>query len=79
MLRELKKKQKLLQKRLESIRWLLMKEALYYEKKEDLKVKCLLCPKYCMLSSGDTGICRVRKNIDGTLYALSYGKITGYH
>jgi len=56
-----------------------MKEALYYEKKEALKVKCLLCPKYCVISNGNTGLCRVRKNIDGALYALSYGKITGYH
>ena len=56
-----------------------MKEALYYEKKENKKIRCILCPKYCMISEGDTGICRVRKNIDGKLYALSYGKITGYH
>lgn len=56
-----------------------MKEALYYEKKEALKVKCLLCPKYCMISDGSTGLCRVRKNIEGTLYALSYGKISSYH
>src|SRR6056297_559351 len=56
-----------------------MKEALYYEKKENKKIRCVLCPKYCMISEGDTGICRVRKNIDGKLYALSYGKITGYH
>lgn len=56
-----------------------MKEALYYEKREHQKVKCMLCPKYCVISDGNTGICRVRKNIDGILYALSYGKITGYH
>jgi pyruvate-formate lyase-activating enzyme len=56
-----------------------MKEALYYEKKENKKVKCVLCPKYCLISEGNTGICRVRKNIEGKLYALSYGKITGYH
>lgn len=56
-----------------------MKEALYYEKKENLKVKCLLCPKYCMIEPGEIGHCRVRKNIDGTLYALSYGKVTGFH
>ncbi len=56
-----------------------MKEALYYEKKDNLKVKCLLCPKCCMITEGNTGICRVRKNIEGTLYAISYGKITGFY
>lgn len=56
-----------------------MKEAMYYEKKENLKVKCLLCPKYCSINNGRTGLCRVRKNIEGTLYAMSYGKISGFH
>lgn len=56
-----------------------MKEALYYEKRENQKVKCFLCPKNCLISESNTGICRVRKNIHGKLYALSYGKITGYH
>jgi pyruvate formate lyase activating enzyme len=56
-----------------------MKEALYYEKREEHKVKCMLCPKYCLISEGNKGICHVRKNVNGKLYALSYGKITGYH
>jgi pyruvate formate lyase activating enzyme len=56
-----------------------MKEALYYKKLKNQKVKCNLCPKYCVISKDNIGICRVRKNIDGKLYAISYGKITGYH
>ena len=56
-----------------------MKEALYYEKREKQKIKCLLCPKYCLISEDNTGVCRVRKNMNGRLYTLSYGKITGYH
>lgn len=38
------------------------------------KVKCNLCPHECVIVSGHTGLCRSRKNIDGTLYALSYAR-----
>ena len=51
-----------------------MIEARYYAKEQHKKVKCLLCPHYCLISPESTGICRVRKNIDGTLYALNYGE-----
>lgn len=55
-----------------------MKEAMFYEKLDNKKVKCNLCPNNCKINVDNTGICRVRKNIDGKLYALSYGKISGY-
>lgn len=51
-----------------------MKEALFYEKLDDGKVKCLLCPKYCLIASGKAGFCRARKNTDGILYAVNYGQ-----
>lgn len=53
-----------------------MKEAMYYEKKEKNYVACKLCPHYCTIAEGDLGKCRVRKNEEGTLYAMNYGKIT---
>ncbi len=52
-----------------------MKEAYLYKKLKDKKVKCLNCAHYCLLSENQTGICGVRKNIDGKLYALNYGKV----
>ncbi|MDO6353756.1 AmmeMemoRadiSam system radical SAM enzyme [Caloramator sp. CAR-1] len=52
-----------------------MKEAQFYNKIEDL-VYCNLCPHGCKLSEGQTGLCRVRKVIDGKLYSLNYGKIS---
>lgn len=53
------------------------KEASYYEKgKKEQQVKCLLCPHMCVIDPGDTGICKVRKNIDGTLYSLNYCRIS---
>lgn len=49
-----------------------MKEALYYEKLDNGRVRCLLCPHRCMLPPGRTGFCRVRRNRGGTLYSLNY-------
>ncbi len=51
-----------------------MKEALYYKKLSSDKVQCLLCPKLCVISPNDIGICRGKKNIAGKLYAINYGK-----
>lgn len=51
-----------------------MKEAMLYEKLPDKEVHCYLCAHRCKISEGQTGICRVRINKDGTLYSLVYGK-----
>uniref|UniRef100_A0A7V3YL29 AmmeMemoRadiSam system radical SAM enzyme n=1 Tax=Candidatus Caldatribacterium californiense TaxID=1454726 RepID=A0A7V3YL29_9BACT len=53
-----------------------MKEARFFQKGEAREVQCGLCPHHCRLDEGKTGVCRVRKNIGGTLYALTYGKVT---
>lgn len=53
-----------------------LKEALYYEKLEGQKVICRLCPHECAIAPGKSGICRVRNNIEGTLYTVNYGKIS---
>ncbi len=55
-----------------------MKEAMYYKKGEASKVYCILCPHYCSISKNKVGKCKVRKNMEGTLYTLNYGKITSY-
>jgi len=51
-----------------------MKEALLYKKLTDKKVRCQNCPHFCVISVGKRGICGVRENIDGKLFALNYGK-----
>ncbi|WP_022669545.1 AmmeMemoRadiSam system radical SAM enzyme [Hippea alviniae] len=51
-----------------------MKEAYLYEKLEDKKVQCNLCAFRCKINEDKVGVCDVRKNIDGTLYSLVYGK-----
>ncbi len=54
-----------------------MKEAMYYEKKDDIII-CNLCPHHCKVSEGQVGICDVRKNINGKLYSLNYSEVTGF-
>lgn len=51
-----------------------MKEAYLYKKLKNKKVLCQNCAQKCVLNPGQTGICGVRKNIDGKLYSLVYGK-----
>ncbi|KAB2835760.1 MAG: AmmeMemoRadiSam system radical SAM enzyme [Candidatus Brocadia sp.] len=52
-----------------------MKEAMFFEKLGDGKVKCYLCRHRCIIDEGKKGICRVRKNHGGTLYSLVYRKL----
>ncbi len=52
-----------------------MKEAMFYEKLDEKKVRCFLCAHHCFIKDGKRGICAVRENRDGTLYSLVYGKV----
>ena len=53
-----------------------MHEALRYEKTDNNAVKCSLCNYRCAILEGKSGICGVRRNEHGTLYAMTYGKIS---
>lgn len=55
-----------------------MKEVMFYEKKEDGMVQCRVCPQMCLRKPGQVGFCRVRENIDGTLYATNYGHSSSF-
>lgn len=50
--------------------------AKYWEKLDDKKVRCTLCPHRCIISEGQMGVCGVRKNIDGKLYTQIYGRVS---
>jgi len=52
-----------------------MTEASFYEK-HGTDVKCQLCPHNCTITDGAAGVCGVRKNIGGVLYAESYGQVS---
>ncbi len=56
-----------------------MKEALFYEKRPDGKVACLLCPQACVIAEGKDGFCRARGVRDGKLMALFYGRVAAMH
>ncbi|MEA3439262.1 MAG: AmmeMemoRadiSam system radical SAM enzyme [Chloroflexota bacterium] len=56
-----------------------MKEALLYEKIDKKRVRCHLCAHYCVIPEGKLGVCEVRKNIDGDLYTLVYGRTISQH
>jgi pyruvate formate lyase activating enzyme len=49
-------------------------EAKYYTKEKD-KLKCNICPNYCIIGEGKVGRCLGRKNISGKLYAINYGEV----
>jgi pyruvate formate lyase activating enzyme len=47
-------------------------------KKLDGKLECTLCPHYCKLGVGKSGICSVRKNTGEKIELVTYGVISGY-
>jgi pyruvate formate lyase activating enzyme len=53
-----------------------MKEALWYKPLEDEAVLCQLCPHGCRIKPGDVGKCRIRRNMDGKLYATTYEQVS---
>jgi len=54
------------------------KEVFYYEKGDDGRTFCKVCPRLCNIKPGHRGFCRVRENRDGALYATNYGQCTAY-
>jgi pyruvate formate lyase activating enzyme len=56
-----------------------MKEAMFYRKAQEQTVDCYLCHHHCHIKPGKHGICGVRKNQDGTLWSLVYGKVIAQH
>jgi len=56
-----------------------MKEVYLYEKINDKKLQCQNCAHRCVIGNGKRGICGVRENIRGKLYALNYGKLIACH
>ena len=53
--------------------------AMYWHKLTDSMVKCVLCPRQCVLKNGQRGVCTVRINEKGELYTLGYGNPVAVH
>jgi pyruvate formate lyase activating enzyme len=56
-----------------------MKLASYFNKLEDNKVQCFLCPHNCKIAKDKRGVCKVRKNIEGELYSEVYNMVSAIH
>ncbi|MEW5937004.1 MAG: AmmeMemoRadiSam system radical SAM enzyme [Candidatus Thermoplasmatota archaeon] len=50
-----------------------MKTALYFTAEKDGRVRCGLCRHGCVIPEGKTGLCRLRRNVNGALETMSYG------
>ena len=53
-----------------------MQVAKFWQEAGGHTVSCLLCPHNCRIPDGKCGICRVRENSGGKLYAASYGLVS---
>ncbi len=58
--------------------WRWSREALFYTKTPD-GLKCQKCPHECLLSEGETGICRTRVAHKTKLYTIAYGNPCAIH
>jgi len=56
-----------------------MKSSEWFEKKGGNTIRCTLCPHYCTIREGKTGICHVRSNENGVLVSDNYGKLSAVH
>lgn len=51
-------------------------ETLLVKSLADRHVQCQVCQRRCTISPGTRGFCKTRKNIDGKLYSLIYGRVS---
>jgi pyruvate formate lyase activating enzyme len=56
-----------------------IREARFYEKLPDKKIRCVLCPRECVIDDRERGYCGVRENREGIYYTLVYARPCTYH
>jgi pyruvate formate lyase activating enzyme len=54
-------------------------EAKFYQKLENKKIKCKLCPRECTVGDRERGYCGVRENRGGTYYSLVHSRVCAAH
>lgn len=54
-----------------------MKKTQLYKKLPQNKIQCLACQRYCKIADSQVGFCQTRRNVNGELYALTYGILNG--
>lgn len=55
-----------------------MHEARFWKSTNGM-VECQLCNHFCKIREDNRGLCQVRKNVDGQLFSLNYGKLIAAH
>ncbi len=56
-----------------------IKKSPYFKPLKDKKIRCTLCPRYCVVEEGKRGYCEVRENREGIYYSLVYGNPCAVH
>ncbi|MFB3813991.1 MAG: AmmeMemoRadiSam system radical SAM enzyme [Terriglobales bacterium] len=56
-----------------------VREAQFYEKLANRKIKCKLCPRECVIDDRERGYCGVRENRGGTYYTLVHSRVASAH
>jgi pyruvate formate lyase activating enzyme len=51
-----------------------LRECEFYEKLEEGNVKCVVCPRECVVAEGRRGYCKNKENRGGAYYSLAHGK-----
>jgi pyruvate formate lyase activating enzyme len=54
-------------------------EAKFYEKLQNKKIKCKLCPRECVVGDRERGYCGVRENREGKYYTLVHSRVCAAH
>jgi pyruvate formate lyase activating enzyme len=54
-------------------------EAKYYNKLDNKKIQCKLCPRECVIDNLERGYCGVRENREGVYYTLVHSQVCTYH
>ncbi len=50
----------------------------WWQKVEDERILCTLCPRACTLKEGQRGFCFVRQNVGGQMVLTTYGRSSGF-
>ncbi len=56
-----------------------LKETQYFERLDELRVRCTLCPWECEVADQERGTCGVRENREGTYYTLVHSQPCAAH
>jgi pyruvate formate lyase activating enzyme len=53
-----------------------LREGILFDKLENDRARCNVCPRRCNIADGKAGFCCARGNRGGSVYSLTYGKVT---